>query len=77
MSKEQNYEQARVLREEELKGVNGGLYVDKMTGAKSEYGTGQWAPGMGSEKLSAGLCPGFVLQDVVLIGDTLPIVGLT
>ena len=63
MSNEPNNEQARVLTEEELKGVNGGLYVDKLTVKKSECGTGQ--------------CPGFAINNGVSIGDVLPIVGLT
>ena len=61
MSNEPNNEQARVLNEEELKGVNGGLYVDKLTGMKSECGKGQ--------------CPGFAIENGVQIGDVLPIVG--
>ena len=61
MNNEQNNEQARVLNEEELKGVNGGLYVDKLT----------------VEKRCTGQCPGFALENGVNIGDVLPVVGLT
>ena len=75
MSNEPNNEQARVLNEEELKGVNGGLYVDKLTVKKSDRGTEQWESSMGSDKLIAGQYPGFAIKNEVHIGDVLPIVG--